>query len=269
MASSKSKKNIRLTIMGTSGKMGQRIFSLAEKDSRFVLTAGVEKAGSAHVGRFIGSSSTLIVGDVSEVLGKTDVIIDFTSAESTLKTVQLAASKKVPVVIGTTGLSPAQLSKLKTYSKKVPLVFSPNMSVGVNLLFELVKQAAKALSHYDIEIIEAHHNLKKDAPSGTAMRLAEVVAEASQRSSRDFVFGREGMVGPRKKKEIGVFAVRAGDIVGDHTVLFSNTGERLELIHRAHSRDTFAAGALDAAYWVTQQKPGFYSMLDVLRRTLS
>jgi 4-hydroxy-tetrahydrodipicolinate reductase len=215
------------------------------------------------VGRLL-STGAPIVGDVREVLPKTDVVIDFTSPESTLRSAPQIVNARRALVVGTTGLKASGVSRLKALSRKAPIVFSPNMSVGVNLLFKLVEQAARALAHYDIEIVEAHHNLKKDAPSGTAMKLADVAAQASGRNARDYVYGREGQVGPRTKKEIGILSLRAGDIIGDHTVLLSSTGERLELTHRAHSRDAFAAGSLDAAAWIVKRRPGLYSMLDVL-----
>ncbi len=260
-----SRSKIKLAVLGAHGKMGQRIIALATHDSRFQLMAGVERAGGPTVGHFIGGTSVPVVGDVGEILPKADVLIDFTSPESTLRTARLAARSRRGLVIGTTGFSPKGLKVIKAISRKIPIVFSPNMSVGVNLLFQLVAQAARSLAHYDIEIVEAHHNLKKDSPSGTALKLAEVAAQASQRSSKDYVYGRHGQVGARKKKEIGIFSVRAGDIIGDHTVLLSNTGERLELTHRAHSRDAFASGSLDAAAWIYKKRPGLYSMQDVLK----
>lgn len=241
-------KKIRLAVCGAQGRMGTRILALAHQDNRFDVITGVE------------------VGDnLAQVLSSSDVVIDFTSPESTLKIAQAVSSAKRALVIGTTGVSEGTLSKLRQFSRKVPIVFSPNMSVGMNVLFQLVEQAAKALAHYDIEVVEAHHHLKKDAPSGSAMKLAHVAAEASQRKSQDFVYGRKGLVGARTKKEIGISAIRAGDIVGDHTVLIAGPGERLELTHRAHSRDAFASGALQAAAWAVGHKPGFYSMKDVLK----
>jgi 4-hydroxy-tetrahydrodipicolinate reductase len=197
-------------------------------------------------------------------LTKTEVVIDFTAPEAVLKTASIVAKGRRGLVVGTTGLKTQGVAQLKALSRKIPIVFSPNMSVGMNVLFRLVEQAVKAMAGSDIEIIEAHHNLKKDAPSGSAMRLADIAAASSRRSPKDFVYGREGLVGARTKKEIGILAVRAGDIVGDHTVLISHAGERLELTHRAHSRDALAAGALEAARWVAGKRPGFYSMFDVL-----
>lgn len=255
---------VKLTVVGALGRMGTRITSLAVKDARFQLIAGVERLGEEKYAQFVAGTSAPVVFDINEVLPKTDVVIDFTAPEGVLKTAAQVAKSRRALVIGTTGLKPAALSSLKKLSRRIPIVFSPNMSVGVNVLFDLVRRAAEALSGYDIEIIEAHHNQKKDSPSGTALKLAEVAAEASHRSQKDFVYGRKGMVGARTKKEIGISAVRAGDIVGDHTVLLSTSGERLELTHRAHSRDAFAAGALEAAAWAVNKKPGLYSMANVL-----
>jgi len=252
-------------MVGAMGRMGERIVTLAREDPRFQTIAGVERPGSEFIGQFISKNHAPVVGDITEVLPKTDVVIDFSSATSVLKTASQVARAKRSLVIGTTGLKPIQIKKLKSLSRRIPIVFSPNMSVGVNLLFRLVQKAAETVGHYDIEIVEAHHSRKKDAPSGTAMKLADIAAEGSKRNARDYVFGRKGLVGERKKKELGILAVRAGDIVGDHTVLFSGGGERLELIHRAHSRDAFASGALAAAAWVYKKRPGFYSMFDVLK----
>lgn len=258
------KKNIRLVVAGASGRMGLRIMDLARRDTRFRLVAGLERPGSPRA--LLGLQGvTPLVTELGPVLDQTDAVIDFSSPTATLRTAEQTAAARRALVIGTTGHTPKTLRRLKELARRIPIVFSPNMSVGVNVLFQLLKQAASTLAHYDIEIVEAHHNLKKDAPSGTAMKLAQVAAEASQRSSKDFVYGREGLVGARKKKEIGVLAVRAGDIVGDHTIYLAGPGERLELTHRAHSRDAFASGALEAAYWVAKRRPGLYTMQDVLK----
>ena len=257
-------KAVNISVVGASGRMGGRVLAMASQDPRFFVVAGVEAPKHESIGHFTADGKAPIVGNIEEVLYKTDVAIDFTSPQSTLETARQVAQKGRALVVGTTGLKPAEVKKLKDYARRIAIVFSPNMSVGMNLLFELVKRAAATLPQYDIEIVEAHHNKKKDAPSGTAMKLAEIAAEASNRSSSDFVFGRKGLVGPRTKKEIGIMSLRAGDIVGDHTVLISNIGERLELTHRAHSRDALALGALDAAYWVARRRPGLYSMADVL-----
>ena len=222
-------KKVRLIVCGAQGKMGVRILALAAQDARFEVVAGIERSD-----------------DMTSLLRDADAVIDFTAPEATLKIAQAAAKAKKALVIGTTGVSDATLAKLRALSRRIPIVFSPNMSVGMNVLFRLVAEAAKSLAHYDIEVVEAHHNLKKDAPSGSAIKLAQVAEDAS------------------KKKKIGISSVRAGDIVGDHTVLIAGPGERLELTHRAHSRDAFAAGSLTAAAWALGRKPGLYSMKDVL-----
>jgi 4-hydroxy-tetrahydrodipicolinate reductase len=171
------------------------------------------------------------------------------------------------MVIGTTGFTAQETDELRRLARQVPCVFSPNMSVGVNVLFKALAEIAKTLGdEYDIEVIEAHHRLKKDAPSGTAMKIAEVLAQAMNRDlGQVAVYARRGMIGERTRNEIGVQTIRAGDIVGDHTVLFGGMGERIEVTHRAHNRDAFARGALRAAHWVATQPPGLYDMLDVLR----
>lgn len=261
----KSSKKIRLVVTGAAGRMGTRILGLAVNDSRFQIVAGVERKNSDHIGRFTAYGQAPVVEDIREVLKKTDAVIDFSSPDAVLKNAGMIAKYKSALVVGTTGLKPAQVKNLKKLGRRIPIVFSPNMSVGVNTLFRLVEQAAKTLASYDIEIIEAHHNQKKDSPSGTAMRLAEIATRASGRKMKDLVYGRRGMVGVRKKNEIGVLALRAGDIVGDHTVLIGTGGERLELTHRAHSRDAFASGALEAAAWASKKRPGFYNMFDVLK----
>jgi len=254
---------LKLAVCGATGRMGTRILALAALDAEhFEPMYGVERIGKGA--RAAGDGRTQLVSDLSSILDKVDVVIDFSAPDATAANVKACADGKKPIVIGTTGLSPRDITELQFHAKTIPIVFSPNMSVGMNVLFKILADAAAALKHYDIEIVEFHHNQKKDAPSGSAMRLAEVAAKASERSDKDFMYGRQGQVGARQKKEIGVHAGRAGDIVGDHTVYIAGPGERLELTHRAHSRDAFAAGSLTAAAWAVKQGPGFYSMRDVL-----
>jgi 4-hydroxy-tetrahydrodipicolinate reductase len=195
-----------------------------------------------------------------------DVVINFTNPKTSMESLEFAKERGLAIVIGTTGLSPEQTERVKDLSKSVRCVFSPNMSVGVNVMFRIVQEVAQVLGpEYDIEIFEAHHRLKKDSPSGTAVKLGELIAKAIGRDfSKVGVYGRKGMVGERTKEEIGMQVVRAGDIVGEHTVLFGGIGERLEIIHRAHSRDNFARGAIRAALWVVNQPNGLYDMQDVL-----
>jgi 4-hydroxy-tetrahydrodipicolinate reductase len=252
---------IKLVVCGAAGKMGSSIIRLAAAEAGCQVVGAVEHSGNAA----IGTGTVKITDDFAGALSLGDVAIDFTSPAATMEHLSEAVSRKKAVVIGTTGLTPDQVQLIKDASKKIPVVFSPNYSVGVNLLFKLVREAAKAVPGYDVEIVELHHNQKKDAPSGTAMHLANVIAETLGRDmAKDGVYGREGIIGARKKNEIGVMSVRAGDIVGDHTVYFAGQGERIELTHRAHSRDTLAAGALRAAQWLAGKPDGLYDMQDVL-----
>ena len=250
--------------------MGRRLVGLASGEEEMRVVAALEQAGHADLGRDAGD--LVGRGPVSVVLKSewdtaADVLIDFSTPDATMKRLAEAVEKGVAVVIGTTGLSDAQKAEIESASKKIPVLLAPNMSVGVNLLFKLAAQVAAALGdEYDIEIVEAHHRFKKDAPSGTALRLAEEIASATGRDlAKDAVHGREGKNAQRKPGEIGIHAVRAGDIVGDHTVIFSSLGERIELTHRAHTRDTFARGALRAASFLAGKAPGMYGMEDVLR----
>ncbi len=247
---------IKLVIAGGCGRMGQAIARGALKDSVFTLAGAFEAPGHASIGKeyaaILGEMLTpgvRIVGDARQAMGQGDVVVEFTAPEPTIAHLQLAQELRKPMVIGTTGLSDAQLKTLHAAAKMIPIVFSPNMSVGVNVLFELAKLAAERLgAAYDVEVVESHHKQKKDAPSGTAKRLAEVLASARQ----------------QPVSTIPVHAVRAGDIVGDHTVILAGPSERLELTHRAHSREVFAQGALRAAQFIVKQKPGLYDIADVL-----
>jgi len=195
-----------------------------------------------------------------------DVLIDFSAPESTVQRVCECAEHGIALVVGTTGLTAEQQEELEAAAQRVPCMTAPNMSIGANLLFDLAAQVAKALGdEYDAEVVEIHHRFKKDSPSGTAMRIVSRIAEATGRSvDESAVYGREGQVGERTKSEIGVHAVRAGDVVGDHMVIFGTLGERIELVHRAHTRDAFAQGALRAAKFVAGRPAGMYSMRDVL-----
>jgi 4-hydroxy-tetrahydrodipicolinate reductase len=199
-------------------------------------------------------------------LPQADVLIEFTHPEPTLEHLKVAVDAGKAMVIGTTGLNPTQVGELKWLAEKTRVVFAPNMSVGVNLMFKVVEMIAGVLSEgYDVEIVEAHHRLKKDAPSGTAIKLAQVIAQALGRDlEKTGVYARHGIIGQRTDQEIGIQTVRAGDITGEHTVLFGGIGERLEVIHRAHNRDNFAKGAVRAALWIVDQEPGLYDMQDVL-----
>jgi 4-hydroxy-tetrahydrodipicolinate reductase len=251
-------------ICGIAGRMGSRIASLIQESGEMTLLGGVEAKGSFAIGTLIGENQC--TDDLAHLIRRGDVVIDFTQPEASLQYLAISVEHKKPMVIGTTGFSDAQKKQIESASKKIPICFSPNMSIGVNVLFRLVAEAARSLGKdYDVEVIEAHHRLKKDAPSGTAMKIAEVLAKALNRNpKKDLRFHREGMIGERKPEEIGMQTIRGGDIVGDHIVMFAGLGERLEITHRATSRDNFARGAILAAKWIVGKPAGLYDMQDVL-----
>jgi 4-hydroxy-tetrahydrodipicolinate reductase len=241
--------------------MGASIIRLASNDGNFKIAGAVEHG--AHPG--LGKGEPKLTADFSAALAGGDVVIDFTTPDATMEHLAVALKASKAMVIGTTGLSAAQTETINAASKKIPIVFSPNFSQGINLLLTIVGKAASVLNGYDVEIVEMHHNKKKDAPSGTALRLAEVIAQACGKNIKDVgVYGREGQIGARAKGEIGIMSLRGGDVVGDHTIYFCGSGERIEITHRADSRDTLACGALTAAKWLHGQKPGLYDMQDVL-----
>jgi 4-hydroxy-tetrahydrodipicolinate reductase len=262
---------IKVIIAGAAGRMGARLVGLMEESAALTLVAAVEKKGHVAVGEdageLAGCSSNLVIieDDLSACIGRGDVIIDFSSPQATLEHARIAATNRKAMVIGTTGFSAIELDELRSLARQFPCVFSPNMSVGVNMLFKMIAEMARTLHEdYDIEVIEAHHRLKKDAPSGTALKMAEVLAKAIGKDlEQAAVYTRKGMI-ERKRGEIGIQTIRAGDIVGDHTIIFGGMGERIEITHRAQSRDTFVRGALRAARWVVKQPPGLYDMLNVL-----
>ena len=252
---------IKMAICGAAGKMGSSIIRLSALDNELEIAFAVENVGNPA----IGTGSPGITDDISKAVQSSDVIIDFTTPKASIEHLVEALKNSKPVVIGTTGFSETEISEIKAASKKIPVVLTPNMSVGVNLLFKIAEEAARIVPSYDVEILELHHNQKKDAPSGTAVKLLEIISKALGRDHKKAgVFGRQGTPGTRSKDEIGVMAIRAGDIVGEHTVYFAGPGERIELTHRAHSRDTLAAGALRAGKWIYGKNPGLYDMQDVL-----
>jgi 4-hydroxy-tetrahydrodipicolinate reductase len=263
---------IKVIVAGAAGRMGCRLVSLI-KDSTALMLAGAlegndhpalgdDAAETAGAGR----AGVPITDDLSTLMERGEVVIDFSSPEATLEHMRIIVRHRRAIVIGTTGFSPPQLEELKSLAQQIPCVFSPNMSVGINLIYKVIAEMARTLGEdYDIEVIEAHHRLKKDAPSGTALKIAEVLARSVNRDLDQVgVFARKGLIGERTKGQIGVQTIRAGDIVGEHTILFGGMGERIEVTHRASSRDTFARGALRAARWVVRQPPGLYDMMDVL-----
>ncbi len=263
---------IRAVVCGAAGRMGGRIIAMIREADDFTLVGAVEQPNSTSIGQDagevagIGKLGVPVVGDLGAVVSEGQVVIDFTAPQAAISHVVTAAQAKVPVVVGTTGFSAADLSRIREHGSSVPCVLSPNMSIGVNLVFKVLAEVASVLGEgYDIEIVETHHRLKKDAPSGTALKMAQVIAETLGRDlDRVGVYGRKGMVGARGKEEIAIHALRAGDVVGDHTVIFDGMGERIEVTHRAHSRDNFARGALRAARWIIGRSPGLYDMQDVL-----
>jgi 4-hydroxy-tetrahydrodipicolinate reductase len=263
---------VRAAVAGVGGRMGSRIAQLVRETEGLELVGGFEHPEHPMVGKdiaqIIGGSSLeiLICRSMEEAVDGADVVIDFTSASASLGHLQVAAAKKLPMVVGSTGFSPEQLARARELSRSFPCVLTPNMSMGVNVLFKVVADVAALLGGgFDVEIVEAHHRFKKDAPSGTAVKLAQLVAEALERQLDQVgVYARHGLIGERTDQEIGIQTLRGGDIVGEHTVLFAGMGERIELTHRAHSRDNFARGALRAALWVVQQPPGLYDMQNVL-----
>jgi 4-hydroxy-tetrahydrodipicolinate reductase len=262
-------------VLGAGGRMGRRIIELAETGSEARVVGAVEIPGSQLVGRDAGEVAgtrrldVAIVADFAQataaVSGSGAVAVDFTIPEAAVEHARHAAVTCTPIVVGTTGFSPDQRAELERLAERTPLLLSANMSVGVNVLLGLVGEAVRRLGpSFEIEIVEMHHNRKKDAPSGTALALAEEAARAAGSGPDSFVLSRQGMVGERKKGEIGVVALRGGDNVGEHTVMLVGTGERLELVHRASSRDCLATGAVRAAAWLHGKPPGLYSMRDVL-----
>lgn len=263
---------INVIIAGAAGKMGQRVAHMVTRHPELHYAAGFEATGSSAIGRDCGevagleATGTQIAEGLEAVIDQGDVIIDFTFHKATMAFAQIAARHNTAMVIGTTGLTTEDLQQLAELAKNFPCVQAPNMSVCVNALFKLVKKTAAILGDdYDIEIVEAHHNKKVDAPSGTALKLGEMAAEGVNRNLAEVgVYERHGIIGARDKKEIGIQTIRAADIVGEHTVYFAGPGERIELTHRAHSRDHFAKGAATAAAWVASRDNGVYSMFDVL-----
>jgi 4-hydroxy-tetrahydrodipicolinate reductase len=263
-------KEMGAIVVGAAGKMGARVIQIINETPSVKLFRAIERSDHPSVGKDIGEVIGLgkmgVILESSLKKGGGDVIINFTSPQASLESLAFAKEAGLAMVIGTTGLNSEQMNKVKELSKDVRCVLAPNMSVGVNVMFRIVQEVAKVLGpEYDIEILEAHHRLKKDSPSGTAVKLGELISSSI---GRDFgkvgVYGRRGMMGERTKDEIGMQVIRAGDIVGEHTVLFGGIGERLEITHRAHSRDNFARGAVRAALWVVNQPNGLYDMQDVL-----
>jgi len=261
-----------VVIAGAAGRMGSRLVALLQEEKDLRLVGALEASG--HPALFkdagevagIGRVSVPITDDPESVLGPDRVLIEFSLPEASLAHARAVARQGARAVIGTTGFSAAQRHEIERLAAEAAILLSPNMSVAVNVAFRVLRDMARLLGEdYDVEIAEVHHRFKKDAPSGTALRMAEVVAQALGRDlTKTAVYGRHGMPGERPRSEIGILSQRSGDVVGEHTVSFGALGERLELTHRAHSRDTFARGALRAARFIAEARPGLYSMQDVL-----
>ncbi|GEN27757.1 4-hydroxy-tetrahydrodipicolinate reductase [Halovibrio variabilis] len=263
----------RIAIVGVAGRMGRTLVNAVEQAAEATLAGGIVEPGSSLAGADIGELAgvgkrgVVAVDSLEAIVDDFDVLIDFTAPKVTLANLAFCAQHGKRMVIGTTGMSDDELNQLDSYRDKVAMVFAPNMSVGVNLTLKLLQTAAQALGDegYDIEVIESHHRHKVDAPSGTAIKMGEVIADSLGRNLKEHgVFERVGQCGPRTDKEIGFATVRAGDIVGEHTVMFATEGERIEITHKASSRMTFAKGAVRAARWVAGQESGRYDMQDVL-----
>ena len=265
---------IKILVIGIAGRMGKTIAECIEDTEGVELGGGTECVGNSLIGKDIGEVTGIgikgifVSDDPAIALETCDVAIDFTTPDSSMLTLNAAAKSSKPLVVGTTGFSKKQKKEIAEIGRKTCVVIAPNMSIGVNVLFKLVAEAARVLGDdYDIEIVEAHHKFKKDAPSGTAVRISEIVANSLGRDlDKVGVYGRQGLT-ERTAKEIGIHTVRAGDIIGEHRVLFGGMGENFEIFHRAQSRQTFARGSIRAAQWILNQPKGVYDMQDVLGLT--
>lgn len=263
---------IRCAVTGAGGRMGTQLIRLLREADDLELSAAVERPDHPAVGKDagevagIGAVGVAVAPVLQACLDSAEVIIDFTSAASSMAHLRQVCRAGKAIVIGSTGFEPSQREEIQRCGSEGKIFLAPNMSVGVNVLLQAVRSVARLLGDdYDVEIVETHHRFKKDAPSGTAAALAEAVAEAMSRDlAVDGVYGRKGLIGERGRREIGVHAVRAGDVVGDHTVIFGGLGERIELTHKATSRETFARGALRAASWLVRRPNGCYGMADLL-----
>ena len=267
-----NKQAIKVGVIGAGGRMGRMLIEAVQDNSKTILNAAIERQGSSLVGADAGEVAAIgrlevqIVDDLKVVINDIDVLIDFSLPDATEQNMQICAANNVAMVIGTTGFNEQQEQVLAKASEKIAIVYAGNYSTGVNLSLKLLGMAAKAFGEdADVEVIEAHHKHKIDAPSGTAYMMAEAVAEARGQNLKDVaVYGREGQTGERKAGTIGIHAIRGGEIIGDHTVMFIADGEVVEITHRARARMTFAAGAVRAAIWVIKQEVGQYNMQDVL-----
>ncbi|MCP5006782.1 MAG: 4-hydroxy-tetrahydrodipicolinate reductase [Planctomycetes bacterium] len=261
---------IKIAVNGVCGRMGSRIAELIARDKDLELVAALEGEQHENIGKDLGQVINHDLGGTTishELIGTPDVLIDFSSPDSTVERLKTCTEKGIAIVIGTTGLSVAQKECVEKASEQIACLFSPNMSIGVNLLFSLVETVAKIIGkNSDIEIVESHHRFKKDAPSGTALKIAEKICSATNQNMDDVtIYGRKGITGERPEKQLCIHSIRSGGIIGEHTVIFGNAGEQLELVHKAQSRDSFAIGAIRAASVLAGKPPGQYRMEDILK----
>lgn len=263
---------IKVIVCGGCGKMGSKVAQLIYKNKDMELVGIIESPSHPGIGKDwgatvgLGETGIIIKDDLEEIIQNADQIVEFTNPKVSLQHLEIVSKYKKAMIMGTTGFSSEEIEKIKKLAQGIPFLLSPNMSLGVNLLFKLAAEVATALGDdYDIEIIETHHRFKKDAPSGTAKKLAQEIARAKNINLDEVaIYGREGMIGEKKRGEIGIHSIRSGDITGEHTVMFTTLGERLELTHKAHSRDTFAYGTIQAIKFLKDKPTGFYKMKDVL-----
>ena len=260
---------VNFAINGACGRMGQRIVQLAHEDKSLTLVAALETAGHPRLGQDIGETAGLgrlgiLASAALDVNARIDVLIDFSMPEGTVAVLPICQQRRIPLVVATTGHSAAQTAQIEAAARATAILMAPSMSLVVNILFKLVRETSEILRDkgFDVEIIERHHRFKKDSPSGTALQFAKIIQDAM--NIPDIRHGREGLVGERPAKEIGMHAVRVGDNVGEHTIIFSTLGETMELVHKGHTRDAYVRGALLAAKFLAKQPPGRYSMNDVL-----
>jgi 4-hydroxy-tetrahydrodipicolinate reductase len=264
---------IKVIVCGGCGKMGSKVAQLIYQNKDMGLLGIIESPSHPDIGKdwgiTVGQGKTgiMVIDNLESIIQDADQIVEFTNPQISIQHLEIVSKYKKVMIIGTTGFSGEETSKMKSLSRNIPFLFSPNMSLGVNLLFKLAAETAVSLGDsYDIEIIEAHHRFKKDAPSGTAKKLAQEICKAKKVNLDEVaIYGREGMIGERKGEEIGIHSIRGGDITGEHTVMFTALGERLELTHKAHSRDTFAYGTIQAIKFMEGNPAGFYEMKDVLK----
>lgn len=264
---------IKVIVCGGCGKMGSKVAQLIYRNKDMELIGIIESPSHPDIGKDwgmslgLGKTGIIVRNNLEEIIPATNQIVEFTSPQVAIQHLEIVSKYKKTMIIGTTGFSSEEIEKINKLAQDIPFLLSPNMSLGVNLLFKLAAETASALNDdYDIEIVEAHHRFKKDAPSGTAKKLAQEIAKAKGVNLDEVaIYGREGIIGERKRGEIGIHSIRGGDITGEHTVMFTALGERLELTHKAHSRDTFAYGTIQAIKFMDGKPAGFYEMKDVLK----